>query len=252
MNHTVNTIPLINLLVAFVPVLATVFILFKWSLNSKRAIYAVVRMLVQLLLIGYFLTYIFNSGSAWVVMLVLLVMVLASSWIALGTVADRRWSLYRSALIAITVGGGLTLVLITQGVMMLDPWYSAQSLIPIAGMIFANAMNSVSLAAERLSAEMTRGVSYADAKNIALQSSLIPVINSLFAVGLVSLPGMMTGQILSGVSPLIAVRYQIMVMCMVFGAAGIATAYFLILVKPVFDKSNTGSDSPLINVDGRR
>lgn len=249
MNHTINTIPLINLSVAFVPVLVTIFILFKWSLNSKNALYAVSRMLVQLLLIGYFLSYIFDSDSAWVVLLVLMVMVLASSWIALGTVADKRRLLYKPAFVAITVGGGLTLILITQGVMLLDPWYSAQSLIPIAGMIFANAMNSVSLAAERLNAEITRNVSYGDARNIALQSSLIPVMNSMFAVGLVSLPGMMTGQILSGVSPLIAVRYQIMVMCMVFGAAGIATAYFLVLVKPVFDKSDSKNDYPQMNVN---
>ena len=58
----------------------------------------------------------------------------------------------------------------------------------------------------------------------------------MMVVGIVSLPGMMTGQILSGVSPLIAVRYQIMVMCMVFGASGIATAYFLVLVKPAFEE----------------
>lgn len=64
---------------------------------------------------------------------------------------------------------------------------------------------------------------------------MIPVINSLFAVGLVSLPGMMTGQILSGVSPLIAVRYQIMVMCMVFGAAGISAALFLQLGRKYFE-----------------
>ena len=120
--------------------------------------------------------------------------------------------------------------------MALDPWYAPQSMIPIAGMIFANSMNSVSLAAERLNAEMERNVSYDVARKIALQSSLIPVINSLLAVGLVSLPGMMTGQILSGVSPLIAARYQIMVMCMILGSAGIATAYFLVLVKPVFER----------------
>jgi len=120
---------------------------------------------------------------------------------------------------------------------MLDPWYSTPSMVPIAGMIFANAMNSVSLAAERLSAEMDRNVSYDVARKIALQSALIPVINSLFAVGLVSLPGMMTGQILSGVSPLIAARYQIMVMCMIFGSAGIATAYFLVLSRSIFDKA---------------
>ena len=60
--------------------------------------------------------------------------------------------------------------------------------------------------------------------------------NSLFAVGLVALPGMMTGQILSGVSPLIASRYQIMVMCMIFAAAGISTVIFLVLARPVFDQ----------------
>jgi len=236
MNNTIETIPLLNLSLAFIPVALTITILFKWSLNSTNALYAVSRMLVQLLLIGYFLSYIFQSDSAYIILLILTVMIMASSWIALGTVAERRLQLYKHALLAIAVGGGITLALITQGVLMLDPWYSAQSMVPIAGMIFANAMNSISLAAERLNAELGRQVPYDEARNIALQSSLIPVINSLFAVGLVSLPGMMTGQILSGVSPLIAARYQIMVMCMILGAAGIATACFLVLVKPVFEK----------------
>ncbi len=236
MNHSLQTIPLFNLSLAFIPVLITIFILFKWSLKSTNALYAVSRMLVQLLLIGYFLTYIFESDSAGIVLVILAVMVFSSSWIALGTITERRLELYKHAFVSIAFGGGITLVLITQGVLVLDPWYSPQSMIPIAGMIFANVMNSVSLAAERLNAEIDRNVSYDVARKIALQSSLIPVINSLFAVGLVSLPGMMTGQILSGVSPLIAARYQIMVMCMVFGASGIATAYFLVLVKPVFEK----------------
>ncbi|MEP1779528.1 ABC transporter permease, partial [Reichenbachiella sp.] len=78
------------------------------------------------------------------------------------------------------------------------------------------------------------GVDYTEARNTALRAALIPITNSLFAVGLVSLPGMMTGQILSGVSPLIAVRYQIMVMCMAFGSAGISVALFLVLVKTNF------------------
>jgi len=236
MNNALETIPLFNLSLAFIPALLTIVILFKWSLNSTNALYALSRMLVQLLLIGYFLGYIFESDSAGIILVILAVMVFASSWIALGTVAEKRLQLYKHALVAIAVGGGITLVLITQGVLMLDPWYSPQSMVPLAGMIFANAMNSVSLAAERLNAEISRNVAYGEARNIALQSSLIPVINSLFAVGLVSLPGMMTGQILSGVSPLIAARYQIMVMCMILGSAGIATAYFLVLVKPVFEK----------------
>ena len=236
MSQSIQTIPLLNLSLAFIPALLTVGILFKWSLNSTNALYAVSRMLVQLLLIGYFLSYIFDSKSAGIILLILAVMVFASSWIALGTIRDKRLQLYKHALLAIAVGGGATLALITQGVLVLDPWYAPQSMIPIAGMIFANAMNSVSLAAERLNAELGRDVPYCEARNIALQSSLIPVVNSLFAVGLVSLPGMMTGQILSGVSPLIAARYQIMVMCMILGSAGIATAYFLVLVKPVFEK----------------
>ena len=236
MNSSIDTIPLLNLSFAFIPVLLTIAILFKWTLNASNALYAISRMLVQLLLIGYILTYIFDTESAGIIIVILAVMVLVSSWIALGTIADLRVQLYKYALMAITVGGGVTLVIITQGVLVLDPWYSPESIIPIAGMIFANAMNSVSLSAERLSAEIGRHVPFAEARKIALQSSLIPVTNSLFAVGLVSLPGMMTGQILSGVSPLIAARYQIMVMCMVFGASGIASAYFLVLVKPAFEK----------------
>ncbi len=237
MNYSLQTIPLINLSLAFIPALITIFILFKWSLRSANALYSVFRMLVQLLLIGYFLTYIFESDNSGVVLIILLVMIVSSSWIALGTVVERRMQLYKFAFISIAFGGGITLLLITQAVLVLDPWYSPASMIPIAGMIFANSMNSVSLAAERLNAEIDRNVSYDVAKKIALQSSLIPVINSMFAVGLVSLPGMMTGQILSGVSPLIAARYQIMVMCMILGSAGIATAYFLVLVKPVFEKN---------------
>jgi putative ABC transport system permease protein len=240
MNNSIDTIPLINLSLAFIPALLTIGILFRWSLNSTNALYAISRMLIQLLLIGYFLTYIFDSDSAGVIILILAVMVMVSSWIALGTIPDLRMQLYKNALLAITVGGGITLAMITQGVLALDPWYSPQSMIPIAGMIFANAMNSVSLCAERLSAEVSRQVPYDEARKIALQSSLIPVTNALFAVGLVSLPGMMTGQILSGVSPLIAVRYQIMVMCMVFGASGIASAYFLVLVRPAFERKLAG------------
>jgi putative ABC transport system permease protein len=101
-------------------------------------------------------------------------------------------------------------------------------------MIFASAMNSVSIAVERLDAEVERDVPYEKARIIALRASLIPITNSLFAVGLVSLPGMMTGQILSGVSPFIAARYQIMVMCMIFGSAGISSACFLALVRSNF------------------
>jgi putative ABC transport system permease protein len=234
MNEDIQTISLATLAFILIPVLITLIILWRWSLQTGNAIHALLRMLVQLLIIGYLLTYLFESDSAWVVLAVLLVMVLASSWIALGTVPQQRWQLYRHALLAIAGGGGLTFALVILAVLQLEPWYRPQFSIPLAGMVFANSMTSVSLAAERLQSELRRGDDYITARDTAMQAALIPIINSLFAVGLVSLPGMMTGQILSGVSPLIAVRYQIMVMGMIFGASGIATAMFLTLSRSAF------------------
>jgi len=233
MNDSVQIIPLTSLMMAFIPVLAVIGIIFAWSLNTKYTIYAIARMLGQLLLVGYFLTAIFETDSFVVIIAILAIMVFSSSWIALGTVRVQRKKLYVRALCSIALGGLVSLLFVTQGVLHLTPWYSPQYIVPLAGMIFASSMNSVSLAAERLYAEMERGVLYEEAKKIALQASLIPVVNSLFAVGLVSIPGMMTGQILSDVSPLIAARYQIMVMCMVFGAAGISAACFLVLARSI-------------------
>ena len=238
MSSTIQTISIGHLLIAFIPVILVLVILHQWSLQGKRALYALSRMLVQLLLIGYFLTFLFESDSALIVMMVFVVMVASSSWIALGTVKTHRRELIKNAVIAILVGGGFTLAVITQGVLVLEPWYWPQYMIPLAGMVFATSMNSVSLSAERAYSEMDRGVSYLEARKIALQTALIPIINSLFAVGLVSLPGMMTGQILSGVSPLIAVRYQIMVMCMLFAAAGLSSAIFLVLSRSQYAKIN--------------
>ena len=188
-------------------------------------------MLGQLLLIGYLLVYIFEADAPWIVLAVMTVMVISASWIALRAVPQHRPPLYGSALLSILLGGGFTVVLITQIVLTLDPWYEPSFVVPLAGMIFAASMNSVSLGAERMLAELRRGAPYVDARRIAMRACLIPIINTLFAVGLVSLPGLMTGQILSGVSPLVAVRYQVMVMCMVFGASGLSAAIFLRLLK---------------------
>ena len=99
-------------------------------------------------------------------------------------------------------------------------------------MIFANAMNSVSIAAERFSSELSAGLDRVEARRKAFEAALIPLVNSLLAVGLVALPGMMTGQVLAGISPLIAARYQILVMCMLFGSSGIAAACYLYWSRP--------------------
>lgn len=188
-------------------------------------------MVAQLLLVGYVLVSIFESNTPWVVLAVIAVMVIAASWIALRTISQLRRGLFRIVFASVLIGGGLTLALITQGVLTLDPWYEPSITVPLAGMIFAASMNSISIGAERVFAELKRGTKYDQARTIAMQAGLIPITNSLLAVGLVSLPGFMTGQILSGVSPLIAVRYQVMVMCMVFGAAGLSAGLFLQLLQ---------------------
>ena len=228
---TINTIPLINLSLIFLPVLVVIAIFAKWQLEVRSSYYALTRMLLQLLLVGYFLTFIFESKSASVIILILAIMVFTSSWIALRSVPMKRTQLYKSTLIAILISGGSVLLIVSQGVLRLKPWYLPQYLIPLAGMIFANSMNSVSLAAERFFSEYKTSHDYIDARSKAIQTSMLPITNSLFAVGLVSLPGMMTGQILTGVSPFIAARYQIMVMCMIFASAGISSALFLVLIK---------------------
>ena len=103
-------------------------------------------------------------------------------------------------------------------------------------------MNTMSLALERLGSELNNHGNYLQARNNAFNASLIPVINTMFAVGIVSLPGMMTGQVLAGISPLIAVRYQILVMCMIFSSCALSTALLLIITKKDFIKSNYSSD----------
>ena len=221
----------VDLAVAFIPVLITLVIIFYWAKSVKSALIALFRMLIQLMLIGYALNFIFNANSQWLILLVLIFMLVMASWISLNALPVDKRPLFFYSISAILCGGGLNLVFITQGVLHIDPWYQPQIIIPIAGMIFSNSMNAVSLAGERLFSELEHKIDYLDARNTAFQASMIPIINSLLAVGLVSLPGMMTGQILAGTEPVIAARYQIIVMCMIFSSAGISAALFLHLIR---------------------
>ncbi len=229
MNNAVQAITWQGLALAFIPSLVVIGIMYRWAAGAKTAIYATLRMLIQLLLIGYVLVYIFSADQPGIIVAVLAVMLVAASWIAIRPVQNKQPRVYIDALIAISVGGVLTLLLVSQFVIGVQPWFSPRYVVPLAGMIFAGAMNTVSLAAERLQAESERGTAYSEARRTALQAAMIPMVNSLFAVGLVSLPGMMTGQILSGVSPMVAAKYQIVVMSMLFGVSGISAALYLVL-----------------------
>ncbi len=231
MDNELATIPLANLAIGFAPTVVVLVVMYRWALNVRDAMYANARMLVQLLAVGYVLTYIFETDDPYLITALLVLMLLVSAWISLNALKPRGLKGFLTALAAIAISGVLVLILVSQVILDLEQWFEPRFVVPIAGMIFANSMNTVSLSAERFVAETKRGVPYTEARRAAMEAAMIPQINALLAVGLVSLPGMMTGQILSGVDPLIAVRYQIMVMCMIFGSAGTATAIYLTLLR---------------------
>lgn len=230
MSSVIPTISTQGLVLAFLPALLVIGIMFHWRAHAGTAVYATVRMLIQLLLIGYVLIYIFETDRAALIIGVISVMLVAASWIAIRHVSRKRRRAYAYALLAISVPSVLVLALVTELVIGVEPWFRPRFVVPLAGMVIAGAMNAVGLAAERYQAESVR-VDYEEARRTAFQASLIPIINSLFAVGLVALPGMMTGQILSGVSPLVAAKYQIVVMTMLFGVSGMAASIYLLLQK---------------------
>jgi len=231
MNGGILEISTQGLLYGFLPAFIVLAIMWRWQAAAAvgTAVYAMGRMLVQLFLIGYVLIYIFDSDNFWIIVGVVSIMVIAASWIAVRPLGDQKRLSWPYALAAIGITSALVLALVTQVVIGVEPWFSPRYVVPLAGMIVTGAMNSVSLAAERFQSETVRNEPLLAARRDAFKTALIPITNMLFAVGLVSIPGMMTGQILSGVSPLIAAKYQIIVMTMFFGTGGIAAAIYLIL-----------------------
>ena len=173
---SVQEISWLGVALSFVPAAIVVGIMLRWAAGAGTAVYATLRMLIQLLLIGFVLVYIFDADRPAIVIGVLAIMLVAASWIAIRPV-PKEPRLYRNALIAIALAGLLVLALVSQVVIGVEPWFSPRYLIPLAGMIFAGAMNTVSLAAERLFAEIGRGVSYRESRRVALQASMIPMIN---------------------------------------------------------------------------
>jgi len=202
-----------------------------------------VRTVVQLALVGYVLAYIFALDRWPLVLAALAVMLLVAAWTAMGRQEERTPRLLGIMTLALLAGSGLTLVYVGGLVVRVDPWYNPRYLIPLFGMIIGNAMNASALAAERLSGEMEArrgeveaylalGASPAhasrEAVRRALRASLIPTVNGLMVVGVVSLPGMMTGQILAGSDPLLAVRYQVVVMFMLASAVALSAVLVLL------------------------
>jgi putative ABC transport system permease protein len=232
---------LFDVAVSFIPVILVLYLMARSGMSMKEPSLSLGRMLLQLMVVGYALLWVFQQATPFFITMIILFMMCVASWLALNVVKVKSFTLYKNTLLSIFIGGGAMLVFITQVVLRIEPWYEPQYLIPLGGMIFSSCMTAISLALERFTAEMKRNPMKL-AKQIALKAAMIPVINSMLAVGVVSLPGMMTGQILSGVEPFIAARYQILVMTMVFSSTGFTVFMFMHLTAKADLTTSTSND----------
>jgi putative ABC transport system permease protein len=204
-------------------------------------IVAAIRTFLQLLAVGYILKYIFAFDQWYLVVFALLVMIIVAVRTVTGRQKKHTKELPYLVGLAMTAGSGVTLFVAAQILLQIKPWYEPHYLIPLAGMVIGNSMNGSTLAIERIDSEiearkmeieayLALGATARQAASAciraAMKAAMIPTINSMMVVGIVSLPGMMTGQILSGTSPLIAVKYQIIIMYMI--AFSVAVSSFIL------------------------
>ena len=206
---------------------------------ERDLVWGAVRGAAQLIAIGYVLLLLFNHEKPGWVLLLLAVMVIAAA----GTAARRvehgppRRVLFPRAMAAVAAGTLVAVVPVFAGVVPLHPWYEARYLVPISGMMLSNAMNVVAQVFERIFASARSEADQVEALlalgatprqalerqvRATLRAALLPTINGLLTVGLVALPGMMTGQIVSGTPPEQAVRYQIVILYQLVAVAAVA------------------------------
>ena len=246
---------LADLAIAAVLVLLLALLSIRLRSNiSQQLIIAAVRTAVQLTLVGLVLKALFaNASFGWVMLMALIMLLVAGrevmarqerrfkGWLGYGV---GTFSMFLSSF-AVTV---FALVVILGE----DPWYTPQYAIPLLGMLLGNTMNGIAIAMDRLTgtaweqravieARLMLGERWdqaiADYRRQAIRSGMIPIINAMAAAGIVSLPGMMTGQILAGTPPVEAVKYQILIMFLISAGTGLGTlAAVSIGSKQLFDE----------------
>lgn len=218
-----------------------------WHLGLGRSLLVgTLRTFAQLALMGYALVFIFRLESAALTLGVFGAMVLAALQIVHGRVKERQVALLWPMLGTMLVSYAVVAVVVTGVIVGAKPWWRPQYFIPIAGMIIGNSMNALAISLDRLFADLRNQRDLvemhlclgADAREAseeivrgAIRAGMIPSINAMMGVGIVFLPGMMTGQILSGIEPLTAIRYQIVVMVMLVGSTALSTVAVALLAR---------------------
>ncbi len=242
---TYHALGLLDLGIAGLLLLANAGLSWGFRLGLERTLLiSATRMAVQLGTVGFVLKFVFEQGSMALTVLFALVMITVASWEALSRQRYRigggwqHWGLGTAALLFCGLTGTLYAVTL---IIASEPWWAPRTLLPILGMVLGNALTGVSLVLDtltgatkrertaieaRLALGATRLEAMHSALSNALRTAMMPIINAMAAAGVVSLPGMMTGQILAGADPIEAAKYQIMILCVISGttALGILAA----------------------------
>jgi len=221
--------------VAFVYVAAVVIIVRMMGIPREvQIVISSLRMTVQLVIAGYVLVYLFDQDSIWLILLVLAGMeVFAIANAIRRANMPLPTGIKRIIAIALPIGTLTSLAFFLVVVVGEDAWRTPQYVVPLAGMIIGNAMTGITLGATRMvdgirsrraevESALMLGATPRAATRLIVRSSfdaaILPTVNSMVGMGIVILPGMMTGQILSGTSPLIAIKYQIAIMLGILGS----------------------------------
>ncbi|MBF2049968.1 MAG: ABC transporter permease [Leptolyngbya sp. IPPAS B-1204] len=187
------------------------------------------RTIVQLLVVGYLLALVFALRNPWAVLAIVLTMTIIATVVARNRISRKLPQLVPILGSSLVLSTGFTLAYVNLLVLRLEPWYEPQYLVPLAGIVLGNSMNAAALAGERfvstlnnsqldIETHLSLGATPRQATQLyrreAIKAGLIPTLNSMLVVGIVTLPGIITGQILSGVDPLNASLYQMLIMFM--------------------------------------
>jgi len=229
---------------------AVVALSIREGLNVEKDLaVATVRTVVQLFFVGYIIKALFAVNTWYIVAGALLLMMTYAAKAGLGRMKRQVPGFYPPMWAGVVSGTVFTTAVVTGAVLKADPWYRPDVMIPLGGMILGNAMTGGAIAADRLVSEIRarkneielwlmlgRDYRFAarEARREAVRAALIPTINTMMTVGLVHLPGIMVGQMLGGVEPVVAAKYQIIIMLMVASCVTVASSVFATLALKRF------------------
>jgi UDP-glucose/iron transport system permease protein len=241
--HGVLDLSVWQLAAALLLVGVVVVVSLRQALGLERdLVIGSVRTIVQLYVVGLILAAVFSAARWYWVLLILAVMTAVATQAVTSRLKTRIPGGHQIAAVALTVSTTATLAYVITIVVHVRPWYDPQYIIPIAGMILGNSMTSAALAGDRLQGDLRARKDEVEARlalgfsgreavqpmvRSAVRAAMIPTVNGMMTIGLVQLPGMMTGQILAGSSPLVAIRYQMVVVFMLAAATAVGSLLFV-------------------------